>query len=196
MKQQHVAWLLGGTTVLTLASIGFLGYRLYSFNQQPSQAALEAQARLSRQASPEAAQAQADALLAMTLPDLDGRLQPLSQWRGKVLVINYWASWCTPCVEEMPLLSRLNTKYADRGVQFIGIGLDEIAKMAAFVKTTSVSYPLLVGGINPAGQSGLTVKGLPFTLVLNSGGKVEFSQYGRVDDAMLEPVLQRLTATK
>lgn len=196
MKQQHVAWLLGATTVLTLASIGFLGYRLYSFSQQPSQEALEERARLSRQASPEAAQAQADALLAMSLPDIGGRMQPLSQWRGKVLVINYWASWCTPCVEEMPLLSRLHTKYAGQGAQFIGIGLDETEKMAAFSKTTTVSYPLLVGGASPGGQPGLSVKGLPFTLVLNREGKVMFSQYGRVDESMLEPVLQRLTPPK
>jgi thiol-disulfide isomerase/thioredoxin len=196
MKQQHVAWLLGATTVLTLASIGFLGYRLYSFSQQPSQEALAERARLSRQASPEAAQAQADALLAMSLPDIGGRMQSLSQWRGKVLVINYWASWCTPCVEEMPLLSRLHTKYAGQGAQFIGIGLDETEKMAAFSKTTVVSYPLLVGGASPGGQSGLSVKGLPFTLVLNREGKVMFSQYGRVDESMLEPVLQRLTAPK
>lgn len=192
MKQQHIGWLLGGASILTLASIAALGYRLYSFSQQPSQEALTERARQSRQVSGETAQAQLEALLAMDLPDLEGRSQSLSQWRGKVLVVNYWASWCVPCVEEMPLLSALGTRYAGHGVQFVGIGLDEAEKMQAFIKTTAVSYPLLVAGTNPGGLPGLTVKGLPYTMVVGREGKVALSHYGRVDAALLEPILQRL----
>lgn len=196
MKQQHALWLVGVTSALTLATIGFLGYRLYGFSQQPSQEELLEQARLSRQVTSEVAQVGVDALLAMTLPDLDGRPWQLSQWRGKVLVINYWASWCPPCIEEMPMFSRLNAQYAADGVQFVGIGLDETEKMQAFAKAHPVSYPLLAAGANPGGSPALTVRGLPYTVILGRDGKVAFSRYGGVDEATLAPLLKKLAEQK
>ena len=196
MNEKNASLLMGVTSVLTLVTVGFLGYRLYGLSQQPSQEELAQQARASRQVGPEAAQAGADALLAMTLPDLDGRPQPLVQWRGKVLVINYWASWCPPCIEEMPMFSRLHERHATAGVQFVGIGMDETEKMLAFVKKSPVSYPLLAGGTNPGGNPALTVKGLPYTVVLGRDGKVAFSRYGSVDEATLEAQLRQLSGQK
>jgi thiol-disulfide isomerase/thioredoxin len=196
MKQQHALWLVGVTSVLTLATIGFMGYRLYNYSQQPSQEELAEQARLSRQVSSDAAQVGVDALLASTLPDLEGRPWQLSQWRGKVLVINYWASWCPPCIEEMPMFSRLHEQHAAQGVQFVGIGLDETEKMQTFAKVNRIAYPLLAGGTNPNGSPALTVRGLPYTVVLGRDGKVAFSRYGSVDEATLAPLLRRLVEQK
>lgn len=196
MKERHASLLMGVTSVLTLVTVGFLGYRLYGLSQQPSPEDLAQQARASRQVVPEAAQTGVDALLAMTLPDLDGRPWQLSQWRGKVLVLNYWASWCPPCIEEMPMFSRLHERYAAAGVQFVGIGMDETEKMQAFVRKSPVSYPLLVGGTSPRGNPGLTVRGLPYTVVLGRDGKVAFSRYGSVDEATLESQLRQLSGQK
>jgi thiol-disulfide isomerase/thioredoxin len=61
-----------------------------------------------------------------------------------MLVVNYWASWCAPCVEEMPAFSRLQRQYAAQGVQFVGIGIDDCGQHAAFVNSRPVTYPLLV----------------------------------------------------
>jgi thiol-disulfide isomerase/thioredoxin len=196
MKESHAQWLMGGTSVLTLVTVGFLGYRMYALSQQPTQEELARQAQASRQVAPEAAQTGVDALLVMTLPDLDGRPQPLAQWRGKVLVINYWASWCPPCIEEMPMFSRLHERHLEAGVQFVGVGMDETEKMQAFVKKSPVAYPLLAGGTSPGGNPALTVKGLPYTVVLGRDGKVAFSRYGTVDEATLDPLLRQLSATK
>lgn len=196
MKQQHALWLLGATSVLTLVTVGFLGYRLYGMSQQPSQEQLAEQARLSRQVTPDAAQVGVDALLAMTLPDLEGRPQPLAQWPGKILVINYWATWCPPCIEEMPIFSRLQDRYAAAGVQFVGIGMDEPEKMQAFVRKSPVSYPLLVGGTSSGGNPALKLKGMPYTVVVGRDGKVVFSRYGGLDEASLEPVLRQLSALR
>jgi thiol-disulfide isomerase/thioredoxin len=193
MKEKHAALLVGVTSALTLATVGFLGYRLYSANQVPSQEELAAQARASRQVTADTAQAGADALLAMTLPDLQSQPQALAQWRGKVLVINYWASWCPPCIEEMPMFSGLAERYAASGVQFVGVGLDEVEPMREFVRKSPVAYPLLAGGADPAGKPGLTVKGLPYTVVVGRDGKVAFSLYGGVKAGELEPVLDRLS---
>lgn len=190
MKQQTALRMAVLAGVAALATVGWLGYRLLSSGSQPA-GAIPPGLLSSRQPTPEVAQAAADAILALSLPDIEGRLQPLSQWRGKVLVVNYWASWCPPCVEEMPAFSRLNSHYAAWGVQFVGIGLDEAEKMQAFVKATPVSYPLLVAG--PASSTpSLQVKGLPYTVVIGRDGRIDTTRMGRLDEASLEPVLRRL----
>ncbi len=111
--------------VATLATIGWFGYRLIEPNRLPANGLPPGQIS-SLQLSPEQAQAQADAVMGLTLPDLDGHSQVIAQWRGKILVVNYWASWCAPCVEEMPAFSRLQRQYAAQGVQFVGIGIDDV----------------------------------------------------------------------
>lgn len=192
MNEKKAALLLGVTSMLTLATVGFLGYRVYTQSQAPSQDELREQVRASRQVTPEMAQTNIEALLKVTLNDLEGSPQPFAQWDGKIRVINYWATWCPPCIEEMPMFSRLQEQYAARGVQFVGIGMDEVGKMRTFVQKTPVAYPLLVGVTSPSENPGLTVRGMPYTVVLDRQGKVAFSLYGAVQEAELEPVLKRL----
>lgn len=193
MNEKKATMLLGFASFATLATVAFLGYRLYAQSQGPSPEELQQQARASRQVSGETAQANIEALLKVTLSDLDGKPQPFAQWEGKVRVINYWATWCPPCIEEMPMFSRLQAAYAARGVQFIGIGMDEVEKMQSFARKTPVGYPLLVGVTRPSENPGLTVRGMPYTVVLDRDGKVAFSLYGAVKEADLAPLLARLT---
>jgi thiol-disulfide isomerase/thioredoxin len=191
MKQQHALGLAVAVGVATLATIGGLGYRLVEQNRLS--AGLPPGLIASQQLPPEQAQAAADAIMGLTLLDLEGRPQALAQWRGRVLVVNYWASWCAPCVEEMPAFSRLQRQYAAQGVQFVGIGIDEVANMRTFVKARPVAYPLLVG--DPAGSQtpALQVKGLPYTVLIGRDGRLEHDHLGRLDEARLEPILQRLS---
>jgi thiol-disulfide isomerase/thioredoxin len=192
MKEQTALRVAVVAGVASLLTVSLLTYRLFNHvSQEPG--SIPPGLISSQPLSPEAAQAEANAIFALTLPDLEGRPQLLAQWRGKVLVVNYWASWCKPCVEEMPAFSRLNDHYASWGVQFVGIGLDEVERMQAFVKTTPVSYPLLAAG--SAGTTpGLQVKGLPYTVVIGRDGRIDTSHLGRQDEASLEPVLRRLLA--
>lgn len=190
MKEQtalRVAIVAGVASLLTVA---LLAYRLVNRSSQETDSIPPALVS-SQQLTPEAAQASVDAIFALTLPDLEGRPQPVAQWRGKVIVLNYWASWCKPCIEEMPAFSRLNTHYGAWGVQFVGIGLDDAEKMQAFTNSTPVSYPLLVAG-SSATSPGLQVKGLPYTVVVGRDGSVDTTRLGRMDEAALEPVLRRL----
>jgi len=190
MKEQTALRVAVAAGAAALLTVSLLGYRVYL---QVGQEAVAQPPGLvaSQQLTPEEAQAAVDAIFALTLPDLAGRPQPLAQWRGKVLVVNYWASWCKPCVEEMPAFSQLNSHYAAWGVQFVGIGLDEAEKMQAFAKATPVSYPLLVAG-SAGTHTGLQVKGLPYTVVIGRDGRIETTRLGRMDEAVLEPVLRRL----
>ena len=190
MKEQTALRVAVAAGVAALLTVSLLGYRLFGHVSQDA-GSLPSGLTSSQQMTAEEAKAAVDAIFALTLPDSGGHPQALAQWRGKVLVINYWASWCKPCVEEMPAFSRLNSHYASWGVQFVGIGLDEAEKVQAFVTTTPVSYPLLVAG--SAGTTpGLQVKGLPYTVVIGRDGRIEATRLGRMDEASLEPVLRRL----
>ncbi len=125
----------------------------------------------------------------LVLTDLEGRPQDIGQWRGKVLVVNYWATWCPPCLEEMPAFSRLQDKYRDKGVQFVGISIDNAAKIVEFQKTTRVSYPLLIGDIGVMENSaalGNTRQALPFTAVFDRRGRLSSTKLGRFAEADLE----------
>jgi len=144
-----------------------------------------------REAAP-AAEAPAR-LLALTLPDLAGKPQPLSQWKGKVLVANFWATWCPPCKEEMPEFSRISSKYASNGVQFVGISIDSAEKVAAFQKEFPVSYPLLISELETldlASAFGNRAKALPFTVVLRRDGSVEKVKLGKFSTQDLEETIQ------
>src|ERR1051325_6762894 len=84
-------------------------------------------------------------LFAAIYPDASGQAQVVNQWRGKLVVVNFWATWCPPCREEMPELSQLQDQYRERGLVVLGISTDDIAKMREFNIDTKVSYPLLAG---------------------------------------------------
>ena len=131
------------------------------------------------------------------LNDLQGKPQSLGQWRGKVLVVNYWATWCHPCREEMPGFSRLQDKYRDKGVQFVGISIDDAAKIVEFQKDTPVTYPLLIGDIGAMKNSadlGNTRQALPFTAVFDRQGKLALTKLGRLSENALEPELAELSS--
>lgn len=127
-------------------------------------------------------------LLNRSLPDVHGKMQPLSQWQGKTLIVNFWASWCNPCVKEMPELSSLQQEVQRQGIQIIGIGVDSEDKIREFSSKHPVSYPLYVSGlegIELGRQMGNTKGGLPYTLVLDADGNVKKSYLGQLNMAEL-----------
>lgn len=190
MKEQTALRVAVAAGVASLLTVGLLGYRLLN-HASPESANRPPGLIASQTMNSEEAKLAVDNIFALILPDLDGRPQPVAQWKGKVLVVNYWASWCKPCVDEMPAFSRLNSHYASWGVQFVGIGLDDEAKVASFIKTTPVSYPVLVAGAADP-TPGLQVKGLPYTVVIGRDGQIDSTRLGRMDEESLELVLRRL----
>ena len=131
--------------------------------------------------------------------DHQGHRQAVSQWRGKILVVNFWATWCAPCREEMPDFSRLQEKYSDRGVQFLGIAIESREKIAVYADRSTVSYPLLAGGHDAVELSrslGNGVGGIPYTLVLGKSGEPLLSHTGRLPAAKLDSLLNASSIDK
>lgn len=134
-------------------------------------------------------------LLALNLPDAARRAHPLEQWRGKVIVANFWATWCAPCLEEIPAFERLNRKYAPKGAQFVGISIDSAEKVRAFAREHQVTYPLLIGTADTlqiTAGLGNRVQALPFTVVLDRGGSAHKIKLGKLSEDDLETILRRL----
>jgi thiol-disulfide isomerase/thioredoxin len=134
-------------------------------------------------------------LWASSLPDATGTSQALARYRGKPVVVNFWASWCAPCVQEMPALSAMSQQYAPKNIQFIGIGIDTAANIATFLNKVPVKYPVYVAGFGGADISrnlGDAAGGLPYTVVIDRTGVVRYSKLGKVDEAELKQVLARL----
>lgn len=172
------AWLLGAGLALVATVIG---YRFVLNNKTAE--------------TPTMPTAPQTAIFDLVLADVDGKSQSLQQWRGKILVLNYWATWCFPCREEMPGFSRLQAKYQDKGVQFVGISIDEAAKIIEFQKETPVNYPLLIGDMKTMANSaelGNSRQALPFTAVFDRNGQLAMSKLGRWNEADLEPKLLEL----
>jgi thiol-disulfide isomerase/thioredoxin len=136
-------------------------------------------------------------LLAARFPDLAGRPRRLLEWQGRVLVCNFWATWCAPCREEIPLFVSLREKFVAKGVEIVGIGIDNAAKISEFVKIYKVSYPILVAGaeaLELMRKLGNTSGGLPFTVFLDRQGRLVHRKLGPIKAPELEEKLAGLLA--
>lgn len=123
----------------------------------------------------------------------DGKSIDASKWQGKVLVVNFWASWCPPCVEEMPTLELLQKEYLQKNVLFVGIGIDSPSNIRQFLEKTPVSYPILVGGLDGSSlskQMGNTQGALPFTVIINGQGKATYSKLGKISEEELRKAIK------
>lgn len=138
--------------------------------------------------APQPAAADTTTLFASTFDDADGRRQPIAQWRGRPLVVNFWATWCPPCIEEMPDLQRIRDEYRARGVEIIGVGIDNAAKIREFRDRQGITLPLLVagvGGTELGRELGNQAGVLPYTVLVAPDGKVVQRKIGQVKPAEL-----------
>lgn len=129
------------------------------------------------------------------LGDLNGATVSAADFDGKVMLVNFWATWCKPCIEEMPMLTRLQHNYAGRGVQVVGIALDDPHKAREFASELAINYPLLVGttdtvlaGRRYGNRSGM----LPYSVLVDGDGIVRWAYLGALDKEELEAQIKAL----
>jgi thiol-disulfide isomerase/thioredoxin len=148
---------------------------------------------------PQAAEITPEAFHASSLPDLDGRPQSFGQFAGKVVVLNFWATWCAPCREEIPGFIRVQSRFGNGRVQFIGAASDEPAKVRAFAKEFAVNYPILAdvdGAMTLSRRFGNRLGVLPHTVILDAAGQVIANRIGLFTEAEITSMLElALSAT-
>jgi thiol-disulfide isomerase/thioredoxin len=134
-------------------------------------------------------------LLSASFTDLGGKAQTLSGLSGKVLVVNFWATWCAPCREEIPALIKMQKKNAAKNLQLVGIGIDNATKIRQYAAEMEIAYPLLIGGMEAMNLSkalGNRAEVLPFTVVLDRSGRLAYAHAGALTEASLDAILSPL----
>ena len=153
---RRAAWVLAAA--VALAALG-AGLWLGTTQRQTSQATADA----------------ATGLTTLGFTNLQGATQSLADLRGQVLVVNFWATWCPPCREEIPSLIRTQTRFGPEGVQIVGIAIDSVDKTREYASNIGINYPILIGGMETVDlvrSLGNKAGGLPFTVILDRQGKV------------------------
>ena len=169
------------------AAAGLAGY----LTQRAAPPARPAMAQVAREAGAP--------ILALSLPDSNGQPQALSQWRGKVLVANFWATWCPPCLREIPEFAAVSRRFADAPVQFVGIGIDQPDNVRRFAEDNRVPYPLLIAPLQTLAVTsalGNTSQALPFTAIFDRQGELDFVKLGTLNEAELEGKIRALLASR
>ncbi len=163
------AWLMGG--VAGVAALAGAGVALRRYQPQPMTPAAEA------------------ALWALDLATPDGGSLRMASFRGKPLLLNFWATWCPPCVEELPLLSRFYAENSRKGWQVLGLAVDQRDPVNRFLARDPVTFPVALAGlagVDLGKALGNLSGGLPFTVVLGSDGLVAQRKMGKVSPEDLQ----------
>lgn len=130
-----------------------------------------------------------------SFPDLNGTSQISTQWQGKIVVLNFWATWCPSCLKEIPAFMALQTQYGEK-VQFIGIALDDLEAVKTFQQKTAVNYPLLISGdfagFQLAKKLGNLISAIPYTVIVDNSGQVVYRHSGEMSANELQAVISPL----
>ena len=136
-------------------------------------------------------------LFALTLPALDGQSVALASFKGKPLLVNFWARWCGPCRKEIPDLAALQAKYKGRGLVIIGIAVEDADKrdhLREFGQAYEMNYTSLIGGSEASialmKALGNSKAGLPFTVIIDRDGRIRSSELGAMDQAEMEDAVR------
>jgi thiol-disulfide isomerase/thioredoxin len=131
----------------------------------------------------------------ITLPDLNGTERKLSEWKGKILILNFWATWCSPCRKEIPEFIKLQTELGEKGLQFVGIAVEEMETVKEYSKSVGINYPTLIGqvsGINLSIPLGNMISTVPFTVIFDQQGNIIHRQLGELSKKKILEVITPL----
>lgn len=134
-----------------------------------------------------------------TLPDLDGNTTALAKWHGKVVLLNFWATWCEPCRQEMPMLAQLQREHASNGLQVVGIAMEQPQSASKFLQQVHVGYPTLIGidaDPVPTTVFGDTAGLLPYSVLIGRDGRILETKLGPLDPSIIKAWMDEANAAK
>ncbi len=130
-----------------------------------------------------------------TLPDVEGHMRSIGEWDGKVIVLNFWATWCPPCVREIPALQKLYETYRDKGLVVVGVALDTTQQVIDFIDPQGVEYPVLIAdreGPDLTRQYGNRLTVLPYTVVIDRQGNIVYRHRSEITFEQAREVIEPL----
>ncbi|MBL1292856.1 MAG: TlpA family protein disulfide reductase [Thiotrichales bacterium] len=198
--------------IITLFVMGGLGVVLNHFYQKSHEAKINAAVKIERTAAnkvaanlsaDESTNKASDADITtelvkrpdFTLPDVEGIKRTVSTWDGKVLVLNFWASWCEPCLREIPAFVDLQNTYGEQGLQFVGIAIENLLPVQEFLAVIPINYPILVHPsktIPVAEAYGNEFGILPYTVIINRDSEIAHTQLGAISHEDAEEIIKKL----
>lgn len=131
-----------------------------------------------------------------TMPDLAGANRDIKEWDGKVLAVNFWATWCEPCKQEIADFNALQKQYGAKGLQFVGVALGDPESVHNYLKTRAIDYPVLIGGedeaFKMATRYGDDEGVVPYTAFIDRKGRIAFLQYGQLSQDLARQIIETL----
>lgn len=195
MMQSKKRYLLPVVMLLLAAVAGFSLYQFTHQQQTPDSMAAAAvtQAELNKPSSPPdlIGTPRPD----FTLPDLENKPRNIGEWGGKVLLVNFWATWCPPCRREMPGFVELKEQYGPQGFEIIGVAIDTPDLAQDFAEAIGVNYPILHGQMDATEISteyGNRMGALPYSILIDRAGKIHSMRAGELRKELLEEQLKTL----
>jgi thiol-disulfide isomerase/thioredoxin len=191
-RSTRLRWLIAGVGVVALAAVAVNQYMPWlKFNRPMPAASPEAGQSPSRVSCPIDAK---PANLAFTLKDMRGQDVALSKFKGKVILLDFWATWCEPCKAEIPWFIEFNKKYAAKGLQVIGISVDDTQdKLEPYVRNMKMDYLILQGlGHDDVQDAYGPILGIPVTVVISRDGKICATHAGLAGKDVFENEIKAL----
>jgi peroxiredoxin len=193
-------WTLVAVGICALASSALIAcgsQRSKGQSNTPSAAAEDSPAKVSNQSAPDQTTPQPAAAIDFALQDLSGKPVKLSGYRGKIVLVNFWATWCGPCRFEIPVFVKLKRQYQKRGFEVIGISMDEGSQeeVAEFARQYEINYPVVIGAFAKLDAFG-TIKALPTSFVIDRDGRIHSRHQGLLGLNEIENELPKLLAAK
>ncbi|MDH5472879.1 MAG: TlpA family protein disulfide reductase [Gammaproteobacteria bacterium] len=129
------------------------------------------------------------------LKDIEGQMRNINEWDGKVILVNFWATWCPPCKKEIPAFMALQDEYAEQGFQVIGIAIDDEESVKDYVDTMGINYPVMAAELAAMEVSrwyGNRLNALPYSAFINRDGKIIYTRSGELTKAQVEHIIKPL----
>ena len=177
------------TTILALVSLG-AGFFLYQYMQKPKPVTTTAKPAVKKSVSVLNQQR-----IDFSLPDMQGQQRKFSEWDGKVVLLNFWATWCPPCRKEIPAFIELQRDYGGKGFQVIGVAIDEMDAITDFTDGLGLNYPILIGNtaaLKISNQYGNRFGQLPYSLIIDKQGIIRYIGKGELSYEAIEKEIQPL----